>query len=616
MKLVKMKLKNFRGYSEEIFDFNQMTGLVGRNDVGKSTILEALDIFFNAEKKTGVIQPDINDLLISCCEEKYYSITCFFDVPKDELIIIDDSNPTNLSEEYLLNKDGLLEIEKRWDCKGTSITAKSLSININAFIPYVGEKQFLTMKISELKKELEEIKNDISNYDDINKKLKADIRKCLYKYYSSNVERKEYIINIKDIETDNKNLWKSLSKNFPMFFLFQSDRTNSDSDTEVQNPLRAAARKAVSDKLEELEKIERYIIDEVSKVGAATVEKLSDFDTSIAKGLETTHKIKAWESLFSFNISDEREIPINKRGSGVRRLILLSYFRAEAEKAFISGDSKGIIYAIEEPETAQHPDFQLQIFNSLEKICDNSNNQVIFTTHTPEIAKMLEPKSLIFIKRDMQGKPKVERNEDDKIREIISSLGILPSISSKLVLCVEGENDVNFLNGINNSVEELREIFDLSETSIISMSGSKLKQWIERDYLENSNVKEFHIYDSDVDDYIKKVSEMVALNDGRRTGLNTKLREMENYIPNNLIETEFGIEIVDNNDEWKKKDVPKFLRDKVLLHIPDINKREQAIKGILNKKLASKLTKEDLEVYGVYTEIENWFKKFSEFSKL
>jgi len=128
--------------------------------------------------------------------------------------------------------------------------------------------------------------------------------------------------------------------------------------------------------------------------------------------------------------------------------------------------------------------------------------------------------------------------------------------------------------------------------------------------------KEFHIYDSDVDDYIKEVNEMVELNDGRRTGLNTNLREMENYIPNNLIETEFNIETVDNKDEWKEKDVPKFLRDKVFLNILDINKREQAIKGILNKTLASKLTKEYLEVYGVYDEIESWFKKISEFSKL
>ena len=48
MKLVKVYLKNFRGYVNYTeIDFDNITTLVGENDIGKSTILEALDIFFN-----------------------------------------------------------------------------------------------------------------------------------------------------------------------------------------------------------------------------------------------------------------------------------------------------------------------------------------------------------------------------------------------------------------------------------------------------------------------------------------------------------------------------------------------------------------------------------------
>lgn len=46
MKIKSMKVKNFRGYSDEtIVNFDDLTVIVGKNDVGKSTILEALDIF-------------------------------------------------------------------------------------------------------------------------------------------------------------------------------------------------------------------------------------------------------------------------------------------------------------------------------------------------------------------------------------------------------------------------------------------------------------------------------------------------------------------------------------------------------------------------------------------
>ena len=43
-------------------------------------------------------------------------------------------------------------------------------------------------------------------------------------------------------------------------------------------------------------------------------------------------------------------IPINKRGSGVKRLILFKFFRAEAERRLQESNTTSIIYAIEEPE--------------------------------------------------------------------------------------------------------------------------------------------------------------------------------------------------------------------------------------------------------------------------
>ena len=48
MRLKQIKINNFRGYKDEtIVDFDNLTAFIGKNDVGKSTILEALEIFFN-----------------------------------------------------------------------------------------------------------------------------------------------------------------------------------------------------------------------------------------------------------------------------------------------------------------------------------------------------------------------------------------------------------------------------------------------------------------------------------------------------------------------------------------------------------------------------------------
>jgi predicted ATP-dependent endonuclease of OLD family len=48
MRLARLRLRNFRCYRDETaIDFDNITALVGRNDSGKSTIMEALDLFLN-----------------------------------------------------------------------------------------------------------------------------------------------------------------------------------------------------------------------------------------------------------------------------------------------------------------------------------------------------------------------------------------------------------------------------------------------------------------------------------------------------------------------------------------------------------------------------------------
>lgn len=48
MKLKTIYLKNFRCYKDEVsIEFDDLTTFVGKNDIGKSTVLEGLEIFFN-----------------------------------------------------------------------------------------------------------------------------------------------------------------------------------------------------------------------------------------------------------------------------------------------------------------------------------------------------------------------------------------------------------------------------------------------------------------------------------------------------------------------------------------------------------------------------------------
>lgn len=97
MKIEKMILSNFRSYKEPIsVEFNDLNVFVGKNDIGKSTILEALDIFFNEGK--AVIKLDKDDINKQCLAEGNAEIcicVVFGDLPEE--LTIDSTNPTKFS---------------------------------------------------------------------------------------------------------------------------------------------------------------------------------------------------------------------------------------------------------------------------------------------------------------------------------------------------------------------------------------------------------------------------------------------------------------------------------------------------------------------------------------
>jgi len=111
MKLAVLKLNNFRSYRTPTeLRMDAFTAIVGCNDVGKSTLLEAMEIFFNNQS----IKVDPSDPCVHT-GGRSIEITCVFeDLPPK--LIIDSRSETTLAAEWLLNDMGQLEIVKRYDC--------------------------------------------------------------------------------------------------------------------------------------------------------------------------------------------------------------------------------------------------------------------------------------------------------------------------------------------------------------------------------------------------------------------------------------------------------------------------------------------------------------------
>jgi len=144
LKVKRVLLDNFRGYKEKTeITFEDLTALVGKNDAGKSTILEALDIFFN--EGGGSVKPDVNDCNVTCDSNEFKIGVVFTNLPNK--VVIDSSVETSLKDEYLLNIDGDLEIIKSFK------NAKLITIEVICQYPLIPQVPNLhNKKIKDLQK--------------------------------------------------------------------------------------------------------------------------------------------------------------------------------------------------------------------------------------------------------------------------------------------------------------------------------------------------------------------------------------------------------------------------------------------------------------------------------
>lgn len=442
MKIKKIKLENFRGYKEEIIvEFNDLTVFVGKNDIGKSTILEALDIFFNENK--GVIKVDKDDLNKEALEEDNTEIkisVIFGDLPNT--LTLDSTNPTTLSDEYLLNSDNDLEVIKKYPNAGKE------KVFIKANHPTNENCQDLLLKkIRDLKKILED-----NNIDCEERNKSAAIRKAIWNHYLADLELQEIEIDV--TKEDAKNIWDQLKNYMPLYSLFQSDRKNSDGDSEIQNPMKLAVQEILKDETlkRSLDQVALEVETKLKEVASKTLDKLNEMNPDIAESLNpvipTAESLK-WSDVFkSVSITGDEDIPINKRGSGVKRLVLLNFFRAEAERRRNENNIPSIIYAIEEPETSQHPNHQRKLIEAFIELSQADKTQIILTTHSPAIVKMLDFEHLKLIKND-NGKEIINIERGDLPYPSLNEVNFLAfgesddEYHNELYGYIESENELN-----------------------------------------------------------------------------------------------------------------------------------------------------------------------------
>lgn len=533
MRLKALTIENFRGYLEPTrITFDAFTAIVGRNDVGKSTLLEALEIFFNGGK------PEADDAHVRARGQPT-RISCQFDQLPSQ-VVIDAQAPTTLAEEHLLSADGILEIVTEYNLAATKIAAKVFARSNHPTAQ--GADDLLQLNNSKLKARANELGVDLANID---QRVNTMIRRAIWQHVG-NLAPQEQLIPLN--EEDARKVWTLLQKEMPTFALFQADRPSRDDDAEVTSPFDAAIKDAVKGLEAKLDEIKEEVKQKVEEVASRTLTKLRQMDPGLADDLKPVFKSEPKWAGFKLSLTDHQDIPINKRGSGVRRLILLNFFRAEAERRQQAANAPGIIYAVEEPESSQHPTNQRMLINALLGLSLAGNCQVIVTTHVPGVAALVPAESIRHVRHDAQRHPQVHESNENVLRQVADELGVLPDNRVRLLFYVEGPNDVAFLERIAAITGQIDLAGDPRIAFVLS-GGGNLKHWVNQQYLRGLNLREIHIYDRDNDHgYQAHVDAVNRRGNGDWAALTGK-REIENYLhPDAIREGLSGIVIAVDDD--------------------------------------------------------------------
>ncbi|MGO2069502.1 ATP-binding protein [Glutamicibacter arilaitensis] len=607
MKLVAVALKNFRGYQEEQWvSFSDLTTVVGRNDVGKSTILEALDIFFGGN----VVKPEVSDKNVSTLDN-YFQITCkFSDLPPQ--VVLDAQASTSLENEYLLDADGYLQLQKRWIC--TTAKPKEEVRAVCQHPSNEGLNDLVTLGNAALKKLAKDRLSETAHAA-VNKASNPHLRAALWANEDLALEETAVPLG----KEDGGKIWSKLALHLPHFALFQSDRKSTDADDEVQEPMKMAVMAALAE--ESVQKLLDDVVEAVrvkaTDLATRTHEALTEIDPAIAEGLIPEFKNDPrWSGLFSVVLQGSNGVAINKRGSGVRRLILVSFFKAEAKRMIESNEKTSVIYALEEPETSQHPRNQRILLDSFQTMAEVPGTQVILTSHSPGFVSHLPAESLRYVRKDpVTGTPFVSDGDDDLWADLADELGVQPDNRVKVLICVEGPHDVTSLQHLSRILSKANpnvypDLTTDHRYAFVPQGGGTLGQWVSKRYLRDLKRVEFHLYDNDVAKYRETAKQVNDRGDGSFAILTSKLM-MENYLHPDAVFEALGVRV----EVTAECNVPEVAAEATRT----TNGVRPVKNGIVKSRLADAgfghMTLERLDESDPDGDVKGWFEKLAEMAK-
>lgn len=397
MYIKELIIENFRGFKDKTkIEFNgKINVLIGANNVGKTTIIKALELLFSYGTNKRLSIEDFN-LNKTTTELK--------------------NNPPKITISAIL-----CESNGEKEYSDDLITVSTWLINLDK--PY---KAMITFEFFLPEKHIKEYKTEMAKVDtdDINvywKEIKANfLQKYISKVYIGDPQFKNIIDNeslksfdfqfltaIRDVERDLFYGGNSQLKEIIDFFIDYdikcdqsiSDEEKKDKINDKRKNFSKLSKQTINDLQIRMKRGKKEILKYVNMVGASFEKQKPDFEGE----LQETELYSALKLIVEFETGIK--IPVSKNGLGYNNLLFISLLLAKmqknASKEYLGSNAKSYsILAFEEPEAHLHPNMQYKLLKFLSQNINKEVRQIFITTHSPNITAAVTLDSLIVLTKN------------------------------------------------------------------------------------------------------------------------------------------------------------------------------------------------------------------------
>lgn len=403
--------------------------LIGHNNSGKTSILEAVKFFFSDETKGDDLWPLNSD-------------GGYKELGKEEVFI---QAEIQYEEDEIENIKEQLESTKQDRKIEDFLKDNSLTVR---------------KKIRETKRKIQateyEFQNQEGSFENITGYIPNTGRILPRFIYLSS------IANIEDCQTASQRAQHTFEELFELYF--EGLRWSEDED--IKNSVQQLI-------LEINNKLQIQIVNKKFKDYLTSDVDLGISDIEIQQGFVGVENLSNLIKKVKITIDDGVKTEAIYKGTGTQRVVIFTLLKLIAEQRK-NEQARETIFLIDEPDLHLHPQLQKEMRLVLEKLSEKLH--AIVSTHSHLMIGRSVPK--LFTIKKIYRKDNIVRdenliNEEKLFRELFTYLGYVPSdflLPDNIVL-VEGKFDKQFLDKVADLMREGREIEESYNVSIIDIGG-------------------------------------------------------------------------------------------------------------------------------------------------